>query len=151
MTELNLIANTPEQEKIKSYLEANASEMLALKINTGTKTLDSFMKYACDEAKKIAANGANYACIDDNTVFSWAIHYFEEDSIDKEPQKVIKEQKPIKRITERYETISLDIEPLCEPKPIVNIETGELIDSPSFDNEIIMKLYGIFGDELEGC
>ena len=109
------------------------------------------MKYACDEAKKIAANGANYACIDDNTVFSWAIYYFEEDSIDKKPQNVIKEQKPIKRTTERYETISLDIEPLDEPKPIVNTETGELIDSPSFDNEIIMKLYGIFGDELEGC
>ena len=36
MTELNLVANTPEQEKVKSYLEANASERLALKINTGT-------------------------------------------------------------------------------------------------------------------
>lgn len=151
MTELNLVANTPEQEKVKSYLEANASEMLALKINTGTKNLDSFMKYACDEAKKIAANGANYACIDDNTVFSWAIHYFEEDSIDKEPVKPVKEPKAIKRVEQRYETISLDIEPLCEPKPIVNTETGELFDSPSFDNEIIMKLYGIFGEELEGC
>ena len=151
MTELNLIANTPEQEKIKSYLEANASEMLALKINTGAKTFDSFMKYACDEARKTATKGVNYACIDDNTVFSWAIHYFEEDSIDKEPIKAIKEPKPVKRVEERYETISLDIEPLDEPKPIVNTETGELIDSPSFDNEIIMKLYGIFGDELEGC
>ena len=37
MTELNLVANTPEQEKVKSYLEENVSEMLALKINTGTK------------------------------------------------------------------------------------------------------------------
>ena len=48
MTELNLVANTPEQEKVKSYLEANASEMLALKINTGTKTLVTFMAMGKD-------------------------------------------------------------------------------------------------------
>ena len=40
------------------------------------------MKYACDEARKLAEKGANSACIDDQTVYGWAIHYFEEESIE---------------------------------------------------------------------
>lgn len=46
------------------------------------KTLTGFMKYACDEARKLAEKGANSACIDDQTVYGWAIHFFEEDSIE---------------------------------------------------------------------
>ena len=92
--ELNLEAKTPAERKIKAYLEANASEILADKINNGVhiqkdgktllnkKTLDGFMKFACDEAKKQAEKGASCACIDDDVVFGWAVHYFEEDSIE---------------------------------------------------------------------
>ena len=91
--ELNLEAKTPAERKIKAYLEANASEILADKINNGVhiqkdgkmllnkKTLDGFMKFACDKAKKQAEKGASCACIDDDVVFGWAVHYFEEDSI----------------------------------------------------------------------
>ena len=39
------------------------------------------MKFANDEARKVAEKDANCACIEDNVVFGWAIHYFEEDSI----------------------------------------------------------------------
>ena len=92
--ELNLKANTPSEQKILEYLQNNASETLADKINNGTpfekdgkpllnkKTLSGFMKYACDEAKKLAEKGANSACIDDATVYGWAVHYFEEESIE---------------------------------------------------------------------
>ena len=133
---LNLEAKTDEQKSVKEYLETYATEKLANKINNGVKitkdnkelvnkkNLDGFFSFATSEAQKLVSKGAQCACVKDAVVFGWAIHYFEEDSIDKEPQKVIKEQKPIKRTTERYETISLDIEPLDEPKPIVNIETG---------------------------
>ena len=93
MVKLNLEAKDQSQERIKAYLESNASDILADKINNGVtiekdekrlinkKDLDGFMKYACDEAKKQAAKGANSACIEDDVVYGWAIHYFEEDSI----------------------------------------------------------------------
>ena len=91
---LNLQAVTKEEQKVKAYLEANASEVLAEKINNGVriqkdgktlinkKTLAGFLKYACGEAKKQAEKGAQSACIDDDTVYGWAVHYFEEDSIE---------------------------------------------------------------------
>lgn len=94
MPQLNLTAQTKEEQKIKAYLEENSSETLAEKINNGVrvqkdgktlinkKTLAGFMKFACDEARKQAEKGANSACIDDQTVYGWAIHYFEEDSVE---------------------------------------------------------------------
>lgn len=59
MQNLQLVAKTKEQEKVKAYLEENVSEVLAEKINKGIqiekgghpllniKTLDGFMKFAC--------------------------------------------------------------------------------------------------------
>ena len=94
MIELNLIAADKEQELIKNYLEENVTDVLAEKINNGVKTekdgmtlinkktLDGFMRYATEEAKKLAEKGANAACVEDKVGFGWAIHYFEEDSIE---------------------------------------------------------------------
>ena len=91
---LELQATTKEERLIKAYLEENASETLAEKINNGVriqkdgktlinkKTLAGFMKFACGEARKQAEKGANSACIESDTIFGWAIHYFEEDSIE---------------------------------------------------------------------
>ena len=92
--ELNLTAQNKQEELILNYLQNNTSETLADKINNGTpfekdgkpllnkKTLSGFMKYACDEARNLAEKGANSACVDDATVYGWAIHYFEEESIE---------------------------------------------------------------------
>lgn len=92
--ELNLTAQNKQEELVLKYLQDNASETLADKINNGTpfekdgklllnkKTLAGFMRFACDEARKLAEKGANSACIDDQTVYGWAIHFFEEDSIE---------------------------------------------------------------------
>ncbi len=94
MIKLNLETKNKEQEILKAYLEETASEILADKINNGVqiqkdnktlinkKSLDSFMKYAYEEARKLVEKGANCACIEDKTVFAWAIHYFEEDTIE---------------------------------------------------------------------
>lgn len=93
MITLNLTAVGAEQELIKKYLTENASDSLAEKINNGVriekdgktliskKTLGGFMKYANEEARKLAAKGATSACVEDKVVYGWAMHYFEEDSI----------------------------------------------------------------------
>ena len=93
MIKLNLVANTEPEKRILEYLQNNVSETLADKINNSTpfekdgkqlinkKTLSDFMKYACDEARKLAEKGANSACIEDSVVYVWAIHFFEEESI----------------------------------------------------------------------
>ena len=114
---LNLEAKTKEQQRIKAYLEENASDILAGKINNGVlikkdgkillnrKTLDGFMSFATEEARKQAEKDARYAMVEDAVVFGWAVHYFEEDSIEgtlynedgseyKEPSKAAK-SKPV--------------------------------------------------------
>ncbi len=95
MKNLDLTANTEAEKRILGYLQNNASDTLADKINNGTpvvkdgqeltdkKTLSGFMKYAASEAKKLAEKGANSACVEDTVVFGWAIHYFEENSIEE--------------------------------------------------------------------
>ena len=114
MVELKITANNEAEKLIKEYLENNVSEELANKINNGVpitkdsknliskKDLKGFMNYANEEARKLAEKGANYACIEHTTVFGWAIHYFEEDSIEgklfnedgTEYKPVIKTSKP---------------------------------------------------------
>ena len=93
MITLNLTATTTEEKVLKEYLEQNVSEILVDKINNGVpvvkdgkqlisrKTLAGFMKFATEEAKKQAENGAASACVHSAVVFGWAIHYFEEDNI----------------------------------------------------------------------
>ena len=95
MKNLNLNPTTEPQKVVKAFLEQNASDVLADKINNGAvilkdgltlinkKTLDGFMKYATSEAQKMAEKGSRCACIQDDVVFGWAIHYFEEDSIEE--------------------------------------------------------------------
>ena len=94
MVQLKLTANTPSEQRIVEYLQNNASETLAEKINNGTpfekdgkpltnkKSLSGFMEYACSEARNLAAKDETAACVEDSVVYGWAIHYFEEDSIE---------------------------------------------------------------------
>ena len=94
MIQLKLTANTPSEQRILEYLQNNASETLAEKINNGTpfekdgkpltnkKSLSGFMEYACSEARNLAAKDETAACVEDSVVYGWAIHYFEEDSIE---------------------------------------------------------------------
>ena len=91
---LNLKVCNHEQELIMNYLEENASDVLCEKINNGVKItkdgkelinkkdLNGFMKYASDEARKTVASGSQSACIEDKIVYGWAIHYFEENTIE---------------------------------------------------------------------
>ena len=93
MPTINLTTKGRDQELILAYLTKNASDVLANKINNGTpfekdgkqlinrKDLNGFMSFACDEARKLAEKGSRSAAVEDSVVYGWAIHYFEEDSI----------------------------------------------------------------------
>ena len=80
---LKLTAKGDNEKIILQYLESNVSEVLAEKINSGTKTLADCWEFITECARKEAKNGC--ACIRDDVVFGWAIHFFEEDSIKPEP------------------------------------------------------------------
>ena len=94
MTKLNLTAKGDDQIAVLNYLQQNATDVLADKINNGVqivkdgvtlinkKTLDGFFRYATDEARKLVTKDAKCACVLDHVVFGWAIHYFEEDEIE---------------------------------------------------------------------
>ena len=118
-----LETKTKEQELLKAYLEENASETLIDKINNGVKivkddktliskkTLETFMSYATEQAKKQAEQGAKCAMVEDAIVFGWLMHYFQEDSIEgilynedgTEYKPTVKKQ---------------EVKPKAEPKPI---------------------------------
>ena len=137
MKKLNLNATNEPTKRIKEYLEQSASDILADKINNGVqvekdgqtlinkKTLDGFMKFATEEARKIAEKGSMCACVDDATVFGWAVHYFEEEAIIEKlynqdgteyvPPKVTPKKKPEAKPTPKK---SVD-----KPKKIVAFET----------------------------
>jgi len=132
---LNLTAKGKPQELILAYLQENASDVLAEKINHGVritkdgktlvnkKTLDGFMAFANGEAKNLAENGANSACVEDSVVYGWAIHYFEEESIEgtlyNEDGTEYKPPKPAVKTT----AASVKVEP---PKP--KQQQGSLFD-----------------------
>lgn len=91
---INLETKGNDELRLLKYLEENASDVLAEKINNGVtvekdgttlimkKDLKGFMKYALEEAKKLADKGAIGTYVDDMVVFGWLIHFFEEDAIE---------------------------------------------------------------------
>lgn len=102
MNKLNLKASNDYEKAILDYLESNASDALAAKINSGQKTLQSCFDYIRGEAKKQAKGGC--AMISDAVVFGWAIHYFEEDEIEAEVKVKTKATPEPKKIVKKTET-----------------------------------------------
>lgn len=137
---LNLETKTKEQKLIKQYLEENVSETLASKINNGVKLvkdnkslinkkdLNSFMKYASEEARKLAEKGANCACIEDKVVYGWAVHYFEEDSIEGN----LYNEDGTEYKVEIKKTVAPKVESKPEPKKPEK-QQATLFDLMSFD------------------
>ena len=142
MKQLNLEAKTKEQQRIKAYLEENASDSLAGKINNGVlikkdgkillnrKTMDGFMSFATEEARKQAEKGARYAMVEDDVVFGWAVHYFEEDSIEgtlynEDGTEYKKQPKPAAKVP------MVKAQPKPQPKPQ-------------------MSMFDLMGEDLEG-
>ena len=150
---LNLTATTTEEKVLKEYLEQNASEVLADKINNGVpvekdgkklvsrKTLAGFMKYATEEARKQADKGSTSACLHSDIVFGWAIHYFEEDSIlgtlYNEDGTEYKAPKPAPRVTPKPSaTAEAPVVPAPKPQPKAGqMSMFDLFDKPETEAE----------------
>lgn len=140
MKSLNLKATNDATKRIKEYLEQSASDVLADKINNGVqieqdgkilvnkKTLEGFMKYATEEARKVAEKGSMYACVNDATVFGWAIHYFEEDGIveklyNDDGTEYHKKKTAPKKTEKKTEVKKPEPKPIERPKTEKNIIT----------------------------
>ena len=134
----------PTLKRLLDYLETNASDELVKKINNGTpytkdsielinkKTLEGFMRYATEEAKKLAEKGATGAMVDDPIVFGWLMHYFQEDEIVGTLYNLDgSEYKPVVKTT----TVKT---PVVSTKPVVKKK----------DNDGQMSLFDAF-DEAE--
>ena len=117
---INLESKNHFQTIIKKYLDENASEVLTEKINTGKKTLGECEQYIKKEAKKKATG--NCACIEDAVVYGWAIHFFEEDSVEapedapeaevatsKRTSEIRKEQKKAEKAADVLKTEQMSI------------------------------------------
>ena len=97
MARTNLMSDnlTAEERIIAEYIEANASDVLVEKINSGDKGIKDCWNFIIDQAKE-KAHGKQGIGIADSVVFGWAMHYFEEDSIKKgETPKVKVEVKAV--------------------------------------------------------
>ena len=69
---------------IKTYLDQRAKEdeLFAKSYAKEHKSLDECLKYISQQARKRAEN--NVAMIEDAEVYGWAVHYYDEDSIEVE-------------------------------------------------------------------
>ena len=168
---LNLEAKTKEQELVKAYLEENASEVLAEKINSGVriekdgktlinkKTLDGFMKYASSEARKLASNGANSACVEDKVVYGWAVHYFEEDAIEGtlynedgseyKPAPKVTDKPVIKTVKQKKSTSQISMFDFEEKDERQNEDEQEDNEEPPTQDEINEMLAELAEDEKQ--
>jgi hypothetical protein len=153
MVTINLTAIGTEQELIKKYFTENASDSLTDKINNGVriekdgktliskKTLDGFMKYANEEARKLASKGATSACVEDKVVYSWAIHYFEEDSIEgtlyNEDGTEYKPPKPVKAKQAIPASIPNKTSITASKEPVGQLSLFDFTDSTDVPSEDI--------------
>ena len=94
---INLEATSDNERAIAEYLEANASDALVEKINTGKKDYEQCWNYIMRKARVFLTGRSGY--IDPKIVFGWAVHFFEEDKIEEEMKDMKVEYKPVKKET----------------------------------------------------
>lgn len=84
-------------KKIGEYLlkRSLSDSSVATSIQKENKSLKECFHFIKNKAHDLATNGC--ACIDDETVFGWAVHYYDEDNIKIEtaPLPKVEEEKRI--------------------------------------------------------
>ena len=150
MATLNLTANNSREQIVLDNLIPTVSDTLAEKINNGVyiekdgkrllnkKDLTTFMSYATEQARKIyneQKSGSQAVCVLGDDIIRWAIHYFEEDSIEgklyNEDGTEYKPPKPVKTTTKNT-TPSIPHSPPT-PKPKPQLSMFDLLDEKATD------------------
>lgn len=121
---INLEATNDNERAIAEYLEANASDALAEKINTGKKDYAQCWQYIMKKAREHLKGHSGY--IDPKIVFGWAVHFFEEDKIEEEMKDMKVEYKPVKKETVPAAVVKKAEPP--KPKKEAFEETMNLMD-----------------------
>lgn len=106
------------EQAIKIYLDKRAKEdsLFAEVYKKANKSIKGCCKYIYSKARELA-KGGNAVGVDDETVYGWAVHYYDEDNIKVEDvkervevvapaivQEPIKEEKPVKQKPARKKT-----------------------------------------------
>lgn len=138
MIALNLTAKNSREQTVLENLIPMVSETLAEKINNGVyiekdgkrllnkKDLSTFMDYAAEQAKNTLSEnqrtGKQAVCVHGDDIMSWAIHYFEEESIEgKLYNEDGTEYQPPKPVAKPYT-------PTTPQKPKDTVRQGSLFD-----------------------
>ncbi len=152
MATLNLTANNSREQIVLDNLIPTVSDTLADKINNGMyiekdgkrllnkKDLTTFMTYATEQARKIyneQKSGSQAVCVLGDDIMRWAIHYFEEDSIEgklyNEDGTEYIPSKPAKATTKNTTPSIPHSPPPPKPKPqlsMFDFLDGKAIEQP---------------------
>lgn len=93
------MANTSFENAIRSYLEdrAKTDSLFAETYNKEGKSIKECCDYIISQARK---QGGSTVVVDDNTVYGWAVHYYDEDGIEVTTVKEHVEVGPCASMTE---------------------------------------------------
>ena len=121
-------------ERLRAYFEENASDDLRARAAEQGKTAEGAFTYAKSQARRLAVDGC--ACVDDATVYGWAMHYFEDEDASRwEPKKPAPKPSAAERKTEKKpdaETAEKPAEPAQDaPAGDADDGAGERGDAPS--------------------
>ena len=117
------MANAGFENAIKNYLDkrAESDRLFAVSYKKENKSIQECCKYIYSQAKKLLAKGGNAVGVDDDTVYGWAVHYYDEDDIKVENVKrIVETVAPVKA--------SVKLEKTVEQKPIRKKTKQNLFD-----------------------
>ena len=87
-----MATNNSQQDRIKVYLDKRAEEypLFAITYAKENKNIKDCCSYITRQAKKQVINGC--AMIEDDVVYGWAVHYYDEDDIKVEKTSNIRSE-----------------------------------------------------------
>lgn len=115
------MANTSFENAIRSYLEdrAKADSLFAETYKKEGKSIKECCDYIISQARK---QGGSTVVVDDNTVYGWAVHYYDEDGIEVTPVKEHVEVGSCASMTEGVRSTAPESQPKKKRKDVKGCE-----------------------------